>query len=291
MTRKQAAEGSMTLEAAMALPLFLFAAILMALPMEFLDTHREVQMILESTGREISRDAYLLHPGGDGGDVFLPSRGGDGSSRPGGSMGGGGSVDPEDHGITLLGSAAAGAFLKGKIERSSAADNITDVDVSRCRISSDGETIDLRVSWKEKLPFPVFTLNAVPMSARCLRRGWIGRPGDRASGNREKEDGRMVYLGRNSTRYHLSPYCHYLSNDIRAIPRDEAGTARNKDGRHYAPCSVCGGDSGSGVVYVLPDGEKYHTRPDCSSLSSYVREVPLSSVEQLGSCSYCGGGS
>jgi hypothetical protein len=266
---RHALAGSLTLEAAMALPLFLFAAILMALPMDFLDTHREIQMILESTGREISRDAFLLTAGGDGEK----------------------SGDPEDHGVSLLGSAAAGAFLKGKIERSSAAEKITDVEVSRCRISADGESIDLRVSWKEKLPFPVFTLTAIPMSARCLRRGWIGREGDSGSGDSGRKDERMVYVGRDSTRYHLSPYCHYISNEIRAISRSDVKTARNREGRHYAPCSVCGGGDGGGAVYVLPDGEKYHTRPDCSSLSSYVRQVPLSSVEQLGPCSYCGGGS
>ena len=66
---------------------------------------------------------------------------------------------------------------------------------------------------------------------------------------------------------------------------------KNADGRHYRPCAVCGSQAKSGgVVYVLPHGEYYHGRADCSSLAYYVRRVPLSQAEHLGACSYCAGG-
>ena len=58
-----------------------------------------------------------------------------------------------------------------------------------------------------------------------------------------------------------------------------------------AACVKEGPEAGrGGSAYILPGGEYYHTRADCSSLSYYVREVPLSEVKGLGPCSYCGGG-
>lgn len=46
----------------------------------------------------------------------------------------------------------------------------------------------------------------------------------------------------------------------------------------------------TGTVYIMPNGSSYHTRMDCSSVVSYVREVPLREVKHLGACSYCGEG-
>lgn len=268
-------EGSLTVEAALVLPLFLFFVILLALPMDLLDTHRCIQMILESTGREISRNAFLLTWSGD---AVTDEEGGDAEN-----------ADPEDTGDGLLTSAAAAAYLSEKIARSEAAKKITQVNTAGCRISADGEKIDLRVSYRAKMPFPVLAVKSIPMSARSLRHGWVGKPGESGKDDTGEEDEEMVYVGRDSTRYHRSPSCHYLSNDIHTISAAEAGKARNKDEKIYKPCSVCGAEKNSGVFYVLPNGEKYHTRPDCSSLSSYVRKVPLSSVAYLGPCSYCGG--
>lgn len=109
----------------------------------------------------------------------------------------------------------------------------------------------------------------------------------------EEEDHTIVYVGRDSTRYHLSRDCHYISNQINEVPVDQVGGYTNNAGKHYKFCSVCQRSPGSGEggsAYILPGGEYYHTRADCSSLSYYVREVPLSEVKGLGPCSYCGGG-
>ena len=103
-------------------------------------------------------------------------------------------------------------------------------------------------------------------------------------------DGAAVNIvGRDSTRYHVSPACHYISNEIHRIPKGSIAGLRNDAGRSYRPCRICGGEPAS-EYYVLPAGETYHTRADCSSLSYYVRQVPLSEAEHLGPCSYCAGG-
>lgn len=48
--------------------------------------------------------------------------------------------------------------------------------------------------------------------------------------------------------------------------------------------------SAGGLVYILPSGEVYHGKQDCSSLAYYVQKVRRSEVEYMGVCSYCGSG-
>ena len=57
--------GSLTIEAAMALPLFVFFMILMMMPMEIMNIDRQVQTALEGVGEDLSQYAYLLKRGNE----------------------------------------------------------------------------------------------------------------------------------------------------------------------------------------------------------------------------------
>ena len=162
-----------------------------------------------------------------------------------------------------------------------------DFSAAKSRILEDGETIDLIVDYAIRLPFPVFFLDEIPQQARCIRRAWTGKDGLGAEGRgRGDEENEIVYMGKDGSRYHRSRTCHYLYNDLRAVSAAEVKDLRSQSGNRYRPCAVCGGLGGP-VAYVMPSGESYHFRKDCSSIAAYVRAVPLKSVEHLGACSYC----
>ncbi len=251
---EEALPGSLTVEAALIVSLFFFAVIALALPLEMLDISREVRMEMEARARDICRDAGLFREEGK----ELPAEG------------------------------VQEALLYAGI-RYAAGDRITGLDVLDTRISSDGEVIDLRASYTLKLPFGLFPAAGIRLSARSLHRGFTGASGSGEGNAREGEEEEMVYVGRDSTRYHRSASCHYLSNAIRSAPAGAAGTLENDSGRRYKACAFCG-RSPSGQIYVLPEGERYHFRPDCPSLNYYIRKVPLREAEHLGPCSYCSGG-
>ena len=157
------------------------------------------------------------------------------------------------------------------------------------RILEDGETIDLILRYEMYLPFPVFRIKSVPMTARSCRRAWIGRTGGKGNGNSgQAENDELVYVGKSSTRYHRDRNCHYLYNHISVISFADVESVRNSDGRKYKPCARCGSQAGQGSsVYIMPSGESYHSDRNCSSIIAYVRAVPLSEAEYLGPCSYC----
>lgn len=262
-------KGSMTVEAALGFTLFLFFMALMAAPLSVMDTRRQVQAGLEAEGERIAQYAYAAADFAEIGEPGLLSD----LSRSGLLSG--------------LSREAVCRTVENRVKTAEGTGRAMDFSAAKSRILEDGETIDLIVDYAIRLPFPVFFLDEIPQQARCIRRAWTGKDGLGAEGRgRGDEENEIVYMGKDGSRYHRSRTCHYLYNDLRAVSAAEVKDLRSQSGNRYRPCAVCGGLGGT-VVYVMPSGESYHFRKDCSSIAAYVRAVPLKSVEHLGACSYC----
>lgn len=267
-------EASLTIEASLALTLFIFTVICLIMPMKMLDTQRKVQMVLEATSKELSQYAYITYRLTKG-DSEISDKQQESSSEI----------------MSFFTGAAVSVYLSSKINGAAGEGKIENMNFSKTRISEDGEEINLQVEYRLKLPFSVFSIKSVPTISGSSRRGWIGSEGGRGELNREVEnEGEvMVYVGNSMGRYHRSRDCHYLSNNISAVSYEDIGEHKSSSGTHYKPCNICGKNASSGSsVFVMPNGSYYHSRKDCSSIVSYVRQVPLSAVEHLGPCSYCG---
>ena len=262
-------KGSMTVEAALGFTLFLFFMALMAAPLSVMDTRRQVQAGLEAEGERIAQYAYAAADFAEIGEPGLLSD----LSRSGLLSG--------------LSREAVCRTVENRVKTAEGTGRAVDFSAAKSRILEDGETIDLIVDYAIRLPFPVFFLDEIPQQARCIQRAWTGKDGLGAEGRgRGDEENEIVYMGKDGSRYHRSRTCHYLYNDLRAVSAAEVKDLRSQSGNRYRPCAVCGGLGGT-VVYVMPSGESYHFRKDCSSIAAYVRAVPLKSVEHLGACSYC----
>lgn len=158
-------------------------------------------------------------------------------------------------------------------------------------ISEDKEWIVMDVKADMTLPFRIFNIRSIPVRVISRRHLWNGVPGGRLKRLKDEQlDSDYVYIGKNATRYHVQSTCHYLFHNPIPVDKVSIGDLRNGSGKRYKPCDRCGGSAG-GTVYVLPEGDNYHSVSDCSSLRAYVSKVKKSSVEHLGPCSYCSGGS
>jgi hypothetical protein len=262
-------EGSLTIEAAMALPLFIFFMILMMMPMEIMNIDRQVQTALEGVGEDLSQYAYLLQ------------RGKEDKPESTSKMTG---IQKEI--LTSLAGEGVLFYARKRVEDKVDMRRIEGISFSRSSVLRDDKTIDLIMNYRVKLPFSVFGLKSVPMTARSTRRAWIGKEGGKGEQDMESEE--IVYVGKGSTRYHMVRTCHYLYNDLKSVSRDEVVNMRNLSGSTYKPCSRCQPKKeGDGPVYIMPSGEKYHTDQNCSSIISYASAVSIETVRHLGACSYC----
>ena len=231
------------------------------IPFQILNVERQVQAHVEAVGEDISQMAYLALENVQDREALTE--------------------------VTAFGYAEAAVRTKLKklpVER---------VSLISSKLLQDGETVDLVVDYEMRLPFSIFGLDSVKRSCRCYRRAWIGRGG--SSGLNEdgslKEE--IVYVGRDSTRYHVNRQCHYLSNELQAVKLGKIEDYRSLSGRRYRACSKCGDkkESNSGrTVYIMKYGESYHTSQMCPAIRAYVTAVLKSQVEHLGACSYCSKG-
>ena len=293
-------QGSLSIEAALSLSLFLFFCFCLIMPMKMLDRQRQIQAVMESVGEELSQYAYVEY-------CFRTAEEG------------GAEVDvgrAEDTASSVLAAAYASARIMGEINR----EWVEAVSFEGTDIGED-EMVHIVMRYRMRLPFSVLGVSSIPVEQVCSRRMWNGADGERfGDGDRDGdgEEDEIVYIGKNSTRYHRLRTCHYLYNDLKAVDSGAVGELRNESGGRYSPCGTCGGGFGgtgsggtgsggtgsggtgsggtgsgsmgsSGMVYVMPYGSSYHVSKSCRSIIAYVQAVPLTQVEYLGECSYCRG--
>lgn len=266
------APAALTLEAAMCLTLFIFASVCLMLPMKIMNTERKIQAALEEIGEDFSQYAYIKDSL-ESGKIWNITATGDFAKGF----------------CKYLVAGAAQGYAQVQVMSHADTPSMKYVTMLRSQILEDDETIDLVLDYEIRLPFPVLGLPALERTARCQRRAWIGKEGKNYDGDGSLQEGspdEIVYVGKNSTRYHRSRSCHYLSNRMTSVSRAEIASLRNDYGSKYSPCAVCGQLSGN-TVFIMPGGNRYHTTQVCSAIVAYVRAVRLSEVEHLGACSYC----
>lgn len=103
-----------------------------------------------------------------------------------------------------------------------------------------------------------------------------------------REEEEIVYITENGARYHTDTGCVSLHISVQTVHSSELSAMRNQSGGRYYPCERCR-PSKSGVFFLTRDGDRYHRGADCSSLKRTVRAVTLEEAVRMGRtvCSKC----
>ncbi len=100
--------------------------------------------------------------------------------------------------------------------------------------------------------------------------------------NETDDDDIYVYLADNSAVYHMSRSCTYLHYNISRVSLASAKADRR------GKCEYCGKYTDD-EVYITEYGDKYHSSLSCSRLARNVRRVKLSEAKKAyPPCSKCG---
>ncbi len=144
-----------------------------------------------------------------------------------------------------------------------------------------GEYVDLRIQYDCKMPFHFLGLRNIPIMQRVRIKKWVGY--QKGSGDDAEEP--WVYLTENGSVYHITRECTHLCLSIHTMGTNAAVQAG------YTSCSLCGSKSSDhDFYYVTEEGDRYHTKLDCSGLKRTVYMIRLSQVNGKRVCSRCGGG-
>lgn len=259
--------SSMTIEAALCLSLFIFASVVLMIPLLMIHQQRNISRALESNARLISKLNYIEY-------VNTKS-----------------SHEKNELAADLLhdGEAALSSFILQQklsmplVEQLDLLSN-TEIDVNHVKYVAN---------YNVRLPFSVLGMSSVPQQVISSRRSWIGAKGNRwmdNNGNLSEKETIVYYSTRESNVYHSTLSCSYISHDILTASGAEMASITPKYGGRFHPCLGCRPSKNSKTVYYTAGGRSYHAMINCKTLSSYIQEMPLSKAKALGKhpCIRCG---
>lgn len=257
--------ASMTLEAALALPVFLLSMLALFSVLDMAALSARLDGILQQAGMEAAQDAFVLAPGEAGGE-------GAGLSRTAGAL------------LTNL-------SLEGKIRSGVGGDHLclkgAGAGRISCRVRREGEVLYLEAGILAS-PFPAFPGVLVPVESSYVCRAWTGADPGGETGTGEAGEDVTVYVTPTGRVYHRDRSCTYLKPSVRAVSASALEKARSRGGAIYYPCAACR-PGRQGTVYLTSYGNRYHASASCSQIFRNIRSVPLSSVRgRMRPCSKCG---
>ncbi|SEP57306.1 TadE-like protein [Lachnospiraceae bacterium NE2001] len=139
--------------------------------------------------------------------------------------------------------------------------------------------IDIYATYYVRLDVPIIGIFKKRIDEHIKQRAYLGSSSLLNSVESESDD-KYVFVAENATVYHSSRSCTYLMPDI--VSSDKASASNSG----YRACEYCGGGNDS-LVYITTEGECYHSSRTCSRLKRTVSRKKLSEVS-LPPCSKCG---
>lgn len=256
----------MTLEAAFALPFFLFAVLNILFAVNIIGTQSRIGAALHQVGNKMAFAGYAYE------NTV-------------------GSALPEG----LASVALSEGYARGQVmeyagreylNRSCVKGGASGISFAGSSVMKEQDIIDLEVSYRVRPFVELLGFDGFQMSQRYYGRAWTGYDVTGQMSDMTAEDP-MVYVTETGTVYHLNRNCTYLNPSIEAVSVETAAGRRNASGAKYVPCGSCGSRAGA-EVYITNYGTSYHGLLTCPGLKRTIYTIPLSEVGGRGRCSKCG---
>ncbi|MBR6704273.1 MAG: hypothetical protein IKI82_02485 [Lachnospiraceae bacterium] len=304
--------GSLTVEAALALPLFLLLCSLFFTFFSGQIWQLRLQNALDEVCEDVAVWSYLVDFAEDytGADLLSLADGG----RLSGALEGRtedilpflrGEADLleeiklflAEKGSALLWQPLLTQWICGKVGRDALrASPIAGKDggLSLSGSSLHDRELDLVLSYEIESPLRFPLALRYPVVQRSCRRLWIGTKVDKkqAEEEDEEEEEGICYVTAYGSVYHTTKSCRVLALKIMTVEASQLPSLRNTSGGKYYPCDRCARNKvpeGTTVIVTEP-GTRYHFRQDCPSLKRTIQEISEGEAkEKYRPCHYCGG--
>lgn len=293
---KYKAQASLTVEAAMILPIFIFAIISFIYFMQILQVHNNLQEAITNVGLDSAKYGYVYESYEDYKKELVIT---DEDFYEGDTNSQEGSVDSlvEAAISKSINSAYFKKSLKDKLDKnkvnvSCIKNGFNGVHTYLSTYMDDDQQVDIILNYWIEMPFALINLNDFQIVQRVKLRGWSGyRPPAKFKTVVDEEDldSDIVFITATGKVYHISRDCTHIKLSIEATPYNQIQNLRNKAGGKYIKCYICGSDPiERDTIYITTSGDRYHTIRGCSGLKRTVIEIPRSQVNDKTPCKRCG---
>ena len=282
--------AGMALEAAFAVPLFLFFMVNMIYIVEIIRLQDRISSAVHQAGNQVAEYAYYYRYGLKEG--IDPEE----SESAGGIAGAAASFAVSQ---TYVRNTVADIAGREYLDHSPLKGGSGGISYLRSSILSgaggSGDIISINADYRAGPLIPWLGYPEITLQSRYYGHAFTGyTPGSGAdSTERGEEEEETVYVTETGSVYHRSTECSYLRLSVTPVSRDSIRGYRNNDGAKYYPCEICRPDAGGaagGTVLITDDGNRYHCSRECSGLKRTIRALPLKEAQQYyAPCSRCGG--
>lgn len=252
ISEKKRISGSITVEAAVVIPVFLLAV---STILGILDIYRIQALVknsLHQSALELGMYAYAAESG-------------------------------QDSPVGLVSSGVCAMYAKSKMP-----DLGRYVSVSTAGSAYDNKKVKLRARIEYKIPLSILPLPVLHFTNESQVNSWVGRIAGDGDGESNGTWEQMVYVSEYESVYHTSSSCTHLDLTIHRAEADQVKNLRNIYGGRYHSCEKCGKSSSDGeTVYYTEKGDCFHTQENCSGLKRSVRLVKKSETVGERQCQRC----
>ena len=287
--------GSMTVEAAIVLPCFLFFFINLSASLQMIALHGNLEYALHCAGNEVCLYGSLLtDPMKDLGGTGHVS-----AAEPEGDLGEaatGEEGDTENLMSYIQGAALSGTYVKYRMVSELGEDYLSSSPLRNgdsslvfigSTIGEESDIVDIKLSYAVKTPLESIGIGGFYMAGRFYGHLWNGYEIDGSDADLSQEQ--IVYITEDSEVYHITTACTHLRLSVRSVEFESLDDQRNNSGGRYYPCSVCVSGEHPDIVCITSDGDRYHYSDECYTLTRSYTAVPISEVEDSHRpCSRCG---
>ena len=240
--------ASMTLEASLVLPVFLFAVLSLLSVFDIMKIKGCMDIAVAEAGNEISLESY----GGYVENLMTP----------------------------LYISYKIQNFLDKNLSEEDAEKVSKYMFVTDISFLEEENILKYRVDYRVTPDFGMLGLKSVRLHTTYYGHNWLGYTA-------RKDAETMVYISDTATVYHTDKNCSYLHIEIKEVSYASLNRHRNNSRHIYQKCNLCDEFENNGVVYITDEGKNYHSIENCIGLTRYVYTVPLSTVSHKKVCSRC----
>lgn len=264
-------EGSLTIEASIALPAFVFAICVFIYFFQIINVHITLRSAAVKAAKEVSSYGYVMKT-----EEYLAQK----ELKLGSGL---------EIGERLLGITAGDLWFEKRVK-----DFLPD-DTSSFSIIDGGykgivfwgsdvfdyeERVKVYMFYKIKMPFFSDVLPELPVVQKVVMKSYSGSLVEyiNEDDGKDNEDGN-VYVVRGSSRYHVYRTCFHIN--IQAIP----STFGSLPKRCRIPCAVCARGKKAGdndTVYYTKSGTRYHLNPECGEITRNLVTMTLEEAKNAG---------
>lgn len=284
--REDIQKASLTVEAALVLPVFLFFMLSFLYIIQIFIVQEQIQASITKMGLNLAKTSYVFKDFPDIEEAISFDF----------------TIFNKEYDIGLDEIAdrlASGNLLKlyakkyldtDQINRSCIIDGFDGLSFTGSSVLCGEDYIDIVVSYEVSIPVKIIILGDMQMVQRVRLQNWTGyevAPTYQTQENEDK-DGTYVYVTDTGSVYHKDENCSHIKLSVSAV-QGVPTSIRNEYGERYNPCEACctGEEEELATYYVTLDGTKYHSRRDCSKIKRSVKKINLSEVGNRAPCMRC----